>query len=74
MVVKKPSVWLPDKEYREAVRELTSSVGTTLAVFDIYGMGNYIPEATHAIVKAAEDFGLKLRGVPKKIAVKKIDK
>lgn len=41
---------------KEARRLMRSSMGSTLSVFDTYGLGIYIPQATQATIDAAEQF------------------
>ena len=59
--------WLPDEEYTKAVGQLRMQLSGVLEPFDMYGQGVYIPTAVSEIVKLAEDFGLRVRGVDKPI-------
>lgn len=61
--------WLSDDDYAKAVGQLRLQVANILGVFSMYGLGDYIPEATNEIVRRAEDFGLRVRGVDKIIAL-----
>ena len=64
--------WLPEEEYENAVGHLRHSVGLALGVFNVYGQGVYIQSVRDEIVKAAEDFGLRVRGVDKPISLEMI--
>jgi len=62
--------WLTEEEYAKAVGQLRLSIGAILgSTFSLYGMGAYTPGATEAIVKLAEDFSLRCRGLDKPIMV-----
>ena len=62
--------WLPDSEYQKSIGQLRLQVGAILSdTFSMYGMGDYIPGATNAIIKLAEDFALRCRGVDKPIQI-----
>lgn len=71
----KPAYYLPDEEYQKALSQLRMQVA---GVFDflkvddklpiryVYGMGEFIPGAITEIVKLAEDFSLRVRGMKDK--------
>lgn len=70
--------WLPQDDYDKAVGQLRlqlSGVFDFLKVDDKlpvryqYGMQVFIPSAIEEIVQLAEDFGLRVRGIPKPIAL-----
>jgi hypothetical protein len=65
----KPDIyWLPEEQYKKALYHFRSQVAEVLnQTFDMYGMDIYIPGATTAIEKLAEDFTLVCRGVDKPI-------
>ena len=60
---------LSDEEYAKAIGQLRLAVGAVLQPFNMYGMGDYIGPAQAEIVKLAEDFGLRVRGIDKPISV-----
>lgn len=72
---------LPDDEYQKAISQLRMNVA---GIFDfmrvdekipvryMYGLGDYIPQAIEEIVKLAEDFGLRVRGVDKPISLEHV--
>lgn len=66
--------WLPDEDYRKATGQLRLQVGGVLRMFDIHGLGVYIPQATEAIVKLTEDFGLRVRGVDHPISLDLVER
>lgn len=72
---------LPDNEYQKAIgqfRMQVSGVFDFLKVDDklpvryVYGMGDFIPGAIDEIVKLAEDFSLRVRGMDKPIDIEMI--
>ena len=65
----KPVHYLPEEQYAKAIGQFRMSVGYLLATFDLYGMGIYISGVQDEIVKLAEDYGLRVRGVDKPISV-----
>jgi len=66
--------WLPDEEYSKAVGQFRLQVGVVLRIFDAYGQGVFITQAVGEIVKLAEDFGLRVRGVDKPISLDMVRK
>ena len=64
--------WLSDDEYAKAITQLTLQVGGVLGVFDLYGLGVFIPGAMGEIVRLAEDFGLRVRGIDKPISLEQV--
>ena len=62
-------VVLSDEEYAKAIGQLRLAVGAVLSVFNMYGMDVYFRGAQEEIVKLAEDFGLRVRGVDKPISI-----
>ena len=60
---------LSDDDYAKAIGQFRLQVGVVLSVFDLYGMGAYIPLVVTEITKLAEDFGLRVRGVDKPIDI-----
>jgi hypothetical protein len=63
---------IPQGEYEQAVGEFKQQVGMTLNVFNMYGMGDYIPSVCGEIVTLAEQFAMKVRG--KNVKIKTRDK
>lgn len=64
-----PSVVLSDEEYVKAIGQFRLAVGAALTCFDMYGLGVFIKGAQDEIVRLAEDFGLRVRGVDKPIGI-----
>jgi len=72
---------IPDEKYQKAIGQLRLQV---TGIFDfmrvdeklparyMYGLGDYIPKAVEEIVKLAEDFGLRIRGVDKQISLEHV--
>ncbi len=70
--------WLSDEEYAKAIGQLRMQI---TGVFDfmkvddkipiryMHGFGEFIPGAVAEIVKLAEDFGLRVRGIDKTISL-----
>ena len=67
-------IWivLSDDEYNKAIGQLRLAVGSVLSVFNMYGQGVYIKGALEEIVRLAEDFGIRVRGIDKPISVEYI--
>jgi len=63
---------IPQNEYESAVGDFKRQVGMTLNVFNMYGMGEFIPSVCGEIVTLAEQFAMKVRG--KKINIKTREK
>jgi hypothetical protein len=63
---------IPQSEYESAVGDFKRQVGMTLNVFNIYGLGEYIPGVCGEIVTLAEQFAMQVRG--KKIKIQTRDK
>ena len=68
----KPVHYLPDDEYAKAIGQFRLATGYLLSVFDLHGLGIYIPGVQDEIVKLAEDYGLRIRGVNKPISIEYI--
>ena len=64
--------WLSQEDYEHAVGQFRVAVIAVLGVFSKYGQGDYIPPATFEIVRLAEDFALRCRGVEKIISLESI--
>ena len=66
----KPKVhWLPQKEYDKAIGQFRRQLTGVFAPFDTYGLGVFIPGAIEEAARLAEDFGLRVRGMDKPIAL-----
>lgn len=63
---------LDEADYKKAIGQLRLAVGAILSVFNMYGMQEFIPQAQEEIVKVAEDFGLRVRGIDKPISLEYI--
>ena len=61
--------WLPKGEYDKAVGQLRLQLNGVMAPFCQYGQDIFIPQAVEECVRLAEDFGLRVRGIPKPIAL-----
>jgi hypothetical protein len=59
----KPAIWLNDGEYAKAVGQLRLQLNGVMAPFRCYGLDAYVPEAIEEIVRLAEAFGMRVRGV-----------
>jgi len=60
---------LSDEDYAKAIGQFRLAVGATLQVFNMYGMGEFIAGVQDEIVRLAEDFGLRVRGIDKPISI-----
>ena len=69
---------LGEKDYQKAITQLRMQAGgifdfmkvdEKLPVRYLYGLGDWVPGAIEEIVKLAEDFGLRVRGVDKPISI-----
>jgi len=65
-------VVLSEEDYTKAVGQLKLAVGAVLSVFNMYGMDAYIPSAQEEIIKLAEDWGQRIRGIDKPISLEYI--
>lgn len=64
--------WLAENDFLKAKGQLRLQVGEILSVFNMYGMGDYIPGAIEEILEVADDYSKRLRGeVNQPIRVKK---
>ena len=61
--------WLPKEEYDKAVGQLERQLTGVFDPFHNYGQDVYILGAIAECVKLAEDFGLRVRGIDKEIAL-----
>ncbi len=61
----KEIVWLSEDDYRKAVFQFQGQVMNVLRPLELYGQKPIVDEAIVQIVKLAEDFGLRVRGVEK---------
>jgi len=66
--------WLPKEEYDKAVGQLRLQLGGVFDPFRKYGMDLFIPGAIVECTKLAEDFGLRVRGIDKPIALEMVRK
>lgn len=60
---------LDDADYAKAVGQFKLAVGAVLSAFAMYGMDVFIGGAQEEIVRLAEDFGQRVRGVDKPISI-----
>ena len=74
MAIQRPNgvPWLSNEDYVKAVGQLRLHVTNLMSPFDTMGMGDFIGGTVDQIVKAAEDFGLRVRGVEKVIGDKEV--
>ena len=61
--------WAEEQDYNKAKFQLRSAVTDALDVFDKYGQGVYIKGAVEEILKLADDYSLRLRGVDKPLSI-----
>lgn len=66
------SPWLEQGDYDKAVGQLRLQVGAVLTPFCMYGMDVLVPGAVREIVRLAEDFGLRVRGVDQAISLEDV--
>jgi hypothetical protein len=73
--------WLSEEEYSKAKTQLGMQVAgvfdfmkvdNTIPIKYVYGMGDFVPGAIDEIIRLAEDFGLRVRGVDKPISIERI--
>jgi len=64
--------WLPQEDYDKAVGQLRLQVVAVFKPFHTYGHDAFIPGAVNVIIKLAEDFALRVRGVDKPISLELI--
>lgn len=64
--------WLSDEDYAKAVGQLRLQLGGVFEPFRYYGHDVSIPQAIEEVVKLCEDFGLRVRGVDKAIALETV--
>jgi hypothetical protein len=62
--------WLGEEEWEKSLWEYKSKVGSFLSVFNMYGMGDYIPHVLGQIVDATIDLTMIVRGEDRPIAPK----
>jgi len=61
--------WLSNEDYQKVVGHLSFDIQKVLGVFDCYGQGIFIRQATAEITRIAENFGLRVRGIDKIITI-----
>ena len=64
--------WLPEEEYQKAVTQLRMQLNSengVFAPFRLYGLEPFIPGAIGEVVRLAEDFSLRVRGIDKPISL-----
>lgn len=70
---KQPNIhWIPDEEYQKARGQLRLQFLAVLSVFDKHGFADYIPPACDELLRLAEDFSLRVRGIDKPISLELI--
>uniref|UniRef100_A0A6M3LFP7 Uncharacterized protein n=1 Tax=viral metagenome TaxID=1070528 RepID=A0A6M3LFP7_9ZZZZ len=60
---------LPDNEYKKAVGQLRLQLGALLKPLRLYGQDIAVDGIIPEIIKLAEDFSLRCRGVDKPISI-----
>ena len=58
----KPYPWLSETEYKKACGQLRGQLRGVLKVFDMYGLGDYIPGTINECVELAIQFSQRMRG------------
>lgn len=56
------SHWLSDEEFQKAIGQWRINAGEILGVFNLYGMGGYIPGALAELEEITIDFSKRTRG------------
>lgn len=69
IVNSKGITWLPQEEYDKAVGQLRLQLNGVMVPFQQYGQNVFVQQAIEEIVRLTEDFGLRVRGIPKPIAL-----
>jgi len=69
-----PLHWLPKEDYDKAVGQFRLQLNGVMEPFRQYGQDVFIPQAIEECVRLAEDFGLRVRGMPKPIALEMVRK
>jgi len=65
-------LWLPQEEYDRALGQFRLQLNGVFAPFHGYGHDVFIPQAITEVVKLAEDFGLRVRGVKKPVSLEMV--
>lgn len=52
---------IPDEEYKKAVGQLRLQLNGVMKVFDMYGLGEFIPGAIAEVIDLCEQFGMRVR-------------
>jgi hypothetical protein len=65
----KPTHWLSDEEYQKARTQLRLQFGGVMRKYAMHGFQNFIDPDIETLVKLAEDFALRVRGVDKPISL-----
>ena len=58
-------MWLSDDDWNKLVGQFRTSVGETLSIFNMYGMGEFVGGAVEEIVELFVDGTQKVRGKDK---------
>jgi len=54
--------WLPEDKWAKAIGQWRLHAGEILSVFNLYGMGDYIPGALGELEEITIDFSKRVRG------------
>lgn len=64
--------WLSDQEYAKAVGQFRLQLNAVFEPLRMYGQGVFCDGAVDEVVRLAEDFGLRVRGVDKPISYDRV--
>lgn len=64
--------WLPQDEYTKATTQLRTNIAGALFDLRLYGQGEIVDQAIVEIMKLAEDFGLRVRGIDKPVSLEQV--
>jgi len=66
--------WIAQEEYDKAIGQLRLQLNGVFEPFRMYGLDAYIPGAQGEVIRLAEDFSLRIRGVDKPISLESVRK
>ena len=73
MSKKYPNIhWLTEEEYKKAEGQLRLQLNGVFGPFNQYGLHIFVPGAIDEVVKLAQSFSLRTRGVDKPISLDRI--
>jgi len=63
--------WLSEEEYEKLIGQFRLQLNGVMNVFNVYGMGDYIPAAIEEIIGLVHQFGMRVRGDDRLIQIKR---